>query len=987
MNTGTLQQRLSGEIRGQVWFDAFNRGRYSTDASIYQIMPPGVVVPADEDDAATALAIAEDAGVPVLPRGAGTSQNGQSIGEALILDCTRHLNRVIDFDADARTVCVQPGIVLAELNRFLKPHGLFYPVDVSTANRATIGGMTGNNSCGARSIRYGNMVHNVRAIEAVLAGGARAHFRAVDDESGDMPAELVAKLLELGKREAGEIAARFPKLLRRVGGYNIDELTLERPNLARLLVGSEGTLGFFRRIHLDLQPIPANKVLGICHFSRFYDAMDSVRHIVQLQPAAVELMDRTMIELAREIPLFAPTVARFVRGEPDALLLVEFAGENHAEQLTSLGRLGELLGSLSPPSRSAVAAPFVVEAVDPAFQQAVWEVRASGLNIMMSMKGDAKPVSFIEDCAVALEDLAEYTARLSEVFARHGTTGTFYAHASVGCLHVRPVLNMKQAGGAKAMRAIAEEALEMVREYKGSHSGEHGDGISRSEFHEPMFGRRMVENFAQVKRWFDPGNTFNPGKIVNPLRFDDRDIMRYPPGYACRKLETALDWSAWQGYDRALEMCNNNGACRKAAGGVMCPSFRVTGEEIHLTRGRANSLRLALSGVTGKEALQSQELHQTMALCVGCKACKRECPTGVDMARMKTEYLHHYHRAKGIGLRERLIAYLPRYAHRFRLLAPVLNLRDRIPGMAGLSQWLFGLSARRPLPHWRRDTFRHDVAQAGAAASAAAGAGTREVVLLVDTFNACFEGEIAEAARKVLRAAGYRVLAPAPAQGARPLCCGRTFLSNGLVDEAKAEARRTLEALRPHLENGTPIVGLEPSCLLSFRDEYLVMGLGPEAEKLAANAMLLEEFLAAEHEAGRLKLKLNPLPQTRALVHGHCHQKAFAVMPAMRTALALVPELEIEVIESSCCGMAGSFGYEAEHYEASMAMAELSLLPAVREADPATLIIANGTSCRSQIHHGANRQPLHIARILEMSLDSHASQDAPWSSTESSQEK
>ncbi|MXZ32528.1 MAG: FAD-binding protein [Gammaproteobacteria bacterium] len=962
MTSGNLQRRLEREIRGQVWFDAFNRGRYSTDASIYQIMPVGVTVPADEEDAAAALAIAEEEGVPVLPRGAGTSQNGQAIGEALILDCTRHLNNVVDFDAGARTVCVQPGIVLEQLNRYLKPHGLFYPVDVSTANRATIGGMTGNNSCGARSIRYGNMVHNVRSIEALLAGGVKAHFRAVsglgDSGNGDMPPELVENLLDLGDSEADEIRRRFPKLLRRVGGYNIDELTLDRPNLARLLVGSEGTLGFFRRIHLDLQPIPPHKVLGICHFARFYDAMDSVRHIVKLNPAAVELMDRTMIELARKIPLFAPTVARFVKGEPDALLLVEFAGDDHGEQLASLRQLVELMESLSENQRQPSS---VVEAIDPSFQQAVWEVRASGLNIMMSMKGDAKPVSFIEDCAVALEDLAEYTARLSEVFARHGTTGTFYAHASVGCLHVRPVLDMKQAGGAKAMRSIAEEALEMVREYKGSHSGEHGDGISRSEFHEPMFGRRMVENFEQVKRWFDPDNVFNPGKIVNPHRFDDRSIMRYPSGYQCEPVETALDWSVWQGYDRALEMCNNNGACRKAQGGVMCPSFRVTGEEVHLTRGRANSLRLALSGAAGAEALQSKELYETMALCVGCKACRRECPTGVDMARMKIEFLHQYRRAKDSGQRisprDRLFAWLPRYAHRLGPLGPLLDLRDRLPGLALLSQWLFGLSANRPLPRWRRDRFRP---------AGAAGEG-REVVLLVDTFNSCFESENAAAAQKVLQAAGYRVAAPA-AGDSRPLCCGRTFLSSGLVDEAKAEARRMLEALRPFVERGVPIVGLEPSCLLSLRDEYLVMGLGPEAEKLADNAVLFEEFLAAEHEAGRLALKLKPLAQKRALVHGHCHQKSFAVMPALNKTLALVPELEIEVIDSSCCGMAGSFGYEAEHYRYSMDMAELSLLPAVRAADEDNLIVANGVSCRGQIGHGASREALHVARVLEMAL-------------------
>jgi ferredoxin len=495
---------------------------------------------------------------------------------------------------------------------------------------------------------------------------------------------IVDEMRALGRREADEIRARFPDLLRRVGGYNIDELTRDAPNMARLLVGSEGTLGFFQRIHLDLQPIPPAKVLGVCHFPTFYQAMESTQHIVKLDPAAVELVDRTMIELARDIPLFAPTVSRFVQGEPDALLLVEFAGDDLDEQLARLRQLVELMADLGFPDA-------VVEATDADFQSAIWEVRKSGLNIMMSMKGDGKPVSFIEDCAVRLEDLAEYTRRLTDIFHKHGTTGTFYAHASVGTLHVRPILNMKEEGGATRMRAIVEETLEMVREYKGSHSGEHGDGISRSEFHEPMFGRRMVENFEEVKRSFDPTGLFNPGKIVNPHKMDDRSLMRFAPGYGPIAIDTQLDWAEWGGLNRAAEMCNNNGACRKANVGTMCPSYRITRDEQHLTRGRANSLRLAITGQLGDDAFTSDAMYQTMDLCVSCKGCKRECPTGVDMARMKTEFLYHYRRRHGLPLRDRLFAYLPRYAYRLRHVGFLLNLRDRIPGLPTVSEWLLGL--------------------------------------------------------------------------------------------------------------------------------------------------------------------------------------------------------------------------------------------------------------------------------------------------------
>ncbi|MDH3792421.1 MAG: FAD-binding oxidoreductase, partial [Rhodospirillales bacterium] len=665
-----LAARLRRELEGEVLFDAFSRGRYSTDASVYQIEPLGVVVPRSDQDVVRTIQIAAEEQIPVLPRGGGTSQCGQTVAEALVVDVSKHLDAVTAFDPGARRVTVQPGLVLDCLNAVLQPHGLMFPVDVSTASRATIGGMAGNNSCGARSLAYGTMRDNVAAIHAVLADGQGFRFGQIANGNGaEMPArqrQLTEALLALGQREAGEIAARFPKVMRRVGGYNIDALAGNAPpNLGHLLVGSEGTLAFSTAIELDLQPVPAHKVLGVCHFPSFYQAMDSARHIVALGPTAVELVDRTMIELSRDIPLYRRTVDAFVEGEPEALLLVEFAGEDRGLQLAGLKRLGELMGELGLPGA-------VVEAVDPAFQKAIWEVRKAGLNIMMSMKGDGKPISFIEDCAVALEDLADYTERLTRVFEKHGTTGTWYAHASVGCLHVRPVLNLKLEADAKKMRAIAEEAFAMVRDYKGSHSGEHGDGLVRSEFHEAMFGPRMVEAFEAVKDSFDPGGLFNPGKIVRPSRMDDRSLFRFKPGYRSEAPETAFDWSDWGGFAGAVEMCNNNGACRKFDANVMCPSYRVTRDEQHLTRGRANSLRLALSGQLGPEALTSEAMAETMKLCVGCKGCKRECPTGVDMARMKTEFLYHYGKRHGLSLRDRLVAYLPRYAPRAARLAPLL---------------------------------------------------------------------------------------------------------------------------------------------------------------------------------------------------------------------------------------------------------------------------------------------------------------------------
>ncbi|MBM3524127.1 MAG: FAD-binding oxidoreductase, partial [Alphaproteobacteria bacterium] len=652
-----LAERLRKALRGEVLFDAGSRGRYATDASIYQIEPLGVVVPAHVDDVFAALAIAREEGVPVLPRGGGTSQCGQTVGRCLVIDTSKHLRRVLSIDTGQRTCWVEPGITLDVLNAGLRKHGLWFPVDISTGSRGTIGGMAGNNSCGSRSIRYGNMVHNTRAIDMVFADGSSAQFGEVPESLGGAALQpRYCQVIEDARRIVGGVADelagdRWPRLLRRVGGYNLDMiqphvipgLGRNEPghNMAKLLVGSEGTLGFFTRLQLDLSPIPKAKTLGVCHFPSFYQAMDATQHIAKLDPDAVELVDRTMIELARDIAIFRPVVDRFVRGEPDAVLLVEFAGDTLEPQLRKLKQLVELMSDLG-------FADSVVEATDPKFQGEIWEVRKQGLNIMMSMKGDGKPVSFIEDCAVPLPDLAEYTRQVDDIFKKHNTKGTWYAHASVGTLHVRPIINVRQ-GGAATMRAIAEEAFELVRRYKGAHSGEHGDGLVRSEFHEPMYGSRIVRAFEAIKDSFDPEGLMNPGKIVRPPKMDDRSLMRFPEGYAVQPMQTALDWSAWGGLGGAVEMCNNNGECRKFDAGTMCPSYRVTRDELHLTRGRANTLRLAITGQLGPDTLTSDAMRETMDLCVACKGCKRECPTGVDMARMKIEFKAAWAKRHGLS--------------------------------------------------------------------------------------------------------------------------------------------------------------------------------------------------------------------------------------------------------------------------------------------------------------------------------------------------
>ncbi|HIC67672.1 MAG TPA: FAD-binding oxidoreductase, partial [Paracoccus sp.] len=697
-------------------------------------------------------------------------------------------------------------IVLDDLNRALKPHGLWFPVDVSTASRATIGGMAANNSCGGRSLRYGTMRDNVISIEAIMADGTLAQFGPVGPRGGPSDA-LVDPLLAMGRDHAALIEARIPKLTRRVGGYNIDALVPKnRPvNLSHLLVGSEGTLAYFTRIELKLWPLVGQRVLGVCHFPSFYQAMDATQHLVALNLLSVELVDNTMIGLSRQIPMFRPTIEQFVKGDPAALLLVEFDEGDAAANAEKLRLLDERMADLGFDWRAEGKGwGGVVPIADQRLQGQIAEVRKSGLNIMMSMKQEGKPVSFVEDCAVELPDLAEYTRELSAVFERHGTRGTWYAHASVGCLHVRPVLNLKLDADVKRMRAIAEEAFALVSKYKGSHSGEHGDGIVRSEFHERMFGTEITTLFREVKDRFDPDRRFNPGKIVDAPKMDDRRLFRFAPGYTVAPLKTEFDWSAWPGagggFQGAVEMCNNNGACRKLAGGTMCPSYRVTRHERDVTRGRANTLRLAISGQLGPDALTSDAMADTLALCVSCKGCKRECPTGVDMARMKIEVLAARARSNGLTLHDRLVAYLPRYAPVAARLHWLMNLRNRLPLLARLMQRPTGFSAARALPHWSARPFRDAEAQGADA----------DIVLFADPFNRWFEPENLRAAVRVLNAAGRRVTVARPLDGGPPLQCGRTLLSAGLVDEARTEARRLIDALLPHIRAGRSIVGLEP---------------------------------------------------------------------------------------------------------------------------------------------------------------------------------
>jgi FAD/FMN-containing dehydrogenase/Fe-S oxidoreductase len=958
----TLQRRLASALQGPVAFDSFTRGRFSTDASIYQIMPAGVAFPKSAADLEAALKIAGECGVSVTMRGAGTSQNGQPIGQGLIIDCSRYFNAEKSYDPSAGEIVVEPGMVLQQLNARVKGDGLFFPVEPSTASRCTLGGMTSNNSCGARSLRYGKMVDSVIGISGLLADGEAIEFTAPGNggdgvSGGARVPQLARQMFALAQQERAEIERMYPKLQRRVGGYNLDELLRPQANFAGLLVGSEGTLVAMSALRLKLARLPAHRVLGVCHFPSFRDSMQTTQHIVRLTPSAVELVDHNVLTMGADIPLFQRTLTDITRGKPNALLLVEFAGEELDPLRENLRRLDACMADHGFPDA-------VVAVVEPERQRRVWEMREACLNIVVSMKGDGKPVSFIEDCAVPLESLADYTDAITELFTRHGTRGTWYAHASVGCLHVRPILNMKQEGDVRKMRTIAEAACELVKQFKGSYSGEHGDGISRSEFIAPMFGERLTRAFEAVKDGFDPRARLNPGKIVRAYRMDDRSVMRFRAGYSTNEpATTVLDWSDAGGFGGAVEMCNNNGACRQMASGTMCPSFRATQNEQHVTRGRANSLRLAISGQLGAGAFTDPAMKATLDLCVSCKGCRRECPTGVDMAKMKIEFLHHYYARHGRPMRERLIGHLPRYAPLAAAVAPLMNARDAMPGLAWLSEKLFGFSARRSLPHWTKPW-----RESGERSSAAEVRGDgRDIVLFGDTFNRYFEPGNLAAGERVLRAAGYR-MHRTQAPGERPLCCGRTFLAVGDVVNARAEALRTVTALQPFVTAGARVVGLEPSCLLTFRDEFFSLLPKAEVAPLARSSLLFEELLASDLAAGLITLPLADRGARTAHLHGHCHQKAFDAMRPVESVLRLIPRLQLQVIEGSCCGMAGSFGFGASTIDVSFAMAELTLLPALRKAAAGDLIVADGASCRHQIHDGAAREALHVARVLDAAL-------------------
>ena len=952
------QEQIEKETGCAFRFDETARVLYSTDASIYEIEPLGVAYPAHADQVSRILRFAYERGIPVTPRGGGTSLGGQAVGRSIQVDFSRHMNRIIKVDVEERWARIQPGVVLDELNAHLKPMGLLFAPDVSPSNRANVGGMIGNNSCGSHSIIYGKTIDHVLELDMVLSDGTRTVFKPVGDREygekaalGGLEGRIYREVRRIAHENRDEIEARYPRIMRRVGGYNLDEFIGDGPfDPCKMIVGSEGTLAAVAEARVNLVPLPAHTGLGICHFSDLIESMDATVEILKTDPSAVELTDKVILDLAKESPAAAHQ-RDFIEGDPEAILMVEYYGETSDEVSARLDALESLL-------REKNLGYACVRATTPSAQSNAWGIRKAGLGLLMGMKGDTKPATFVEDTAVSPEKLPDYIRDFRDIVHKHGTVASYYAHASVGTIHIRPLINLKETEGVDRMRAIAEEIRDLVIAYGGAVSSEHGDGLVRSEWNEKVFGPQLYEAFKAVKAVFDPNGIMNPGKIIANQKMTDN--LRFGPAYQAEEINTYFDFSGDGGFSRSIELCNGVGACRKKLVGTMCPSYIATLDEEHSTRGRANVLRAALSGKLDDEGFTSQRVYEALDLCLECKGCKGECPSNVDMAKMKYEFLAHYYEEHGLPLRNRLFGRVETLNRLGSAFAPLSNRILNHPWHKSFLERAIGVDRRRSLPEFAEETFEQWFYQRGPAKGA--GHDRQTVVFFPDTFINYSEPHIGIAAVEVLEHAGYRVVLAEPRA-----CCGRPLISKGMLRQARAAAQYNIAQLARYADRGWAIVGCEPSCVMTFRDDYRDLLDDPRADRVADGVLMIDEFLAREHGAGRLSLPVRPSERAISL-HGHCQQKAIAGTSSTAAALELVPGYEVTTLNTGCCGMAGSFGYEKEHYDVSMTIGEDRLFPAIRAAGEGMEFAATGTSCRHQIADGTGRTARHPIELIRMAL-------------------
>ena len=957
-----LQKAVTGDVR----FDETTRHLYSTDASNYQIMPLGVVIPRNADDVIAAQQIAARYRVPVLPRGGGSSLGGQTVGCAVVIDFSRYMRRVTSINADARTVRVQAGVVLADLNKQLAPLGLMYGPDPASASRATFGGVIGNNSTGAHSILYGMTSDHVCALDLVLSDGSRVTVDAAHAgqfaNSPDRIGVAYRAVADALSQHKDAIAQRYPKTWRTCAGYGLNRLNADAIDLAQLLVGTEGTLATTLEAEIALVPRPNMTRLAILHFDSLRASLEATPTILDVAPSSVELIDKLMLDRARETPEFARKLT-FVDGDPAVILVVEFYGDSEAELAAKVDRLKAQL--VQHRVRTTI-----VDAVTAAMQANVWEVRKAGLNLTMGIKGDYKPSHFVEDAAVTVDQLPDYVDAVARIVADAGTTFAIYAHASAGCLHIKPLINLKSDAGLRKYRQIGEAVAELVVKFGGTISGEHGEGLVRGCFSEKLFGAELIGAFRDIKKAFDPDNLMNPGKMFDAPPMEDPSILRFGGSRYQTSLvpqNARFHYHEDGSFAQAVEQCNGSGECRKTGSGTMCPSYMATRDEQDTTRARGNILRLAMSGALGAEGLRSAKVHEVLDLCLSCKACKAECPSSVDMAKLKSEALAQEHDAHGIPLRSRLFGYIAELNAIGSLTPALANAVLTFP-IARMAFTRVGIAPQRTLPLLAKQTFRHWFIQRSrkqASQPVVSAISKPEVVLFDDTFLNFNTPSIGQAAVKVLEAAGYQV------RLVDKRCCGRPAISKGMLDAAKSMAQHNLAMLAPYAKRGVPIVGCEPSCISALTDDYRDLVPGADSEAVAGASQGIEAFIVGLADAGKLNVQFDQQPR-RILFHTHCHQKALTGSASLKRLLQLIPNAEVAEIQSGCCGVAGSFGYETEHYDISMKIAEDRLLPAIRAAvDQAvtqTIIAANGTSCREQIAHGTDRAALHPIEVFAAAL-------------------
>jgi len=949
-----LSEDLKKHIKGDVLDDPYSLGMYATDASIYQIKPMIVVVPKDESDVRMAVEMARKNKLKILPRGGGTSLAGQTVGEGLVLDFSKYMNKIVEINEQEKWVKVQPGVVRDKLNQELLKYNLHFAPDPATSSRANIGGMVGNNSSGTKSILYGKTVDHVLEVKALLADGTGMLLKEFSPEQykhlahqKDREGEIYYKFQELILQNKDRIKQRFPKVMRRVGGYNLDEfIDTDHWNLAKLVTGSEGTLAITLEVKLNLEPLPKFKSVAVVHFSDLQEAIKAVNPILEYQPSAVEILDQTVLRLSRE-NLTTRMHCGFIKADPAAILIVEFYGNTEDDVIQ---RPGEMIHELKRLG-TGYAYPVFPEGKD---YDDVWIIRKKGLGLMLGLQGDKKPLAFIEDACVPVDVLPAYIDEVLTICEKNDTKVSMYAHASVGVIHVRPILDLRLKGDIDKLKIIANKTFELVMKYGGSWSGEHGDGLVRSPFNKRFFGPEIYNVLKEIKHLFDPDNLMNPGKIVEAPAIEKN--LRYGTEYKDQLIQTQFKYRHEGSFVDSVHMCTGVGECRKLLGGTMCPSFKATLDEEHSTRGRANALRLAMSGQLGNTGLTGERLHQVLDLCLSCKACKSECPSNVDMAKMKADVSQMYYDEHGTTLRDRLIRDSSTIANHFSgILSNPINFIQRQPLFRSLLEKYIGFDKRRILPQYTGEAFyiwynkrRKEHYKSN-----------KKVVLFADTYLNFYEPQIGIAALQFLNDCGYEVIL------ANAGCCQRPRISHGFVKKAKREGSKTIQNLKRYLDQGLKIVVCEPSCASALNDDLPDIIENNNLGTLLKNqVMMIDDFIAAEIEAGNLNKEFKSMGGT-ILIHGHCHQKA---LYGIENSKALLERsgCMVKTIPSGCCGMAGSFGYEKEHYSISNRIGENILFPAARSMDKSTSLVANGFSCRHQIEHFTGIKPKHWIEVIQV---------------------